>query len=79
MAKAVTAEEPVKLTAQPEPEPKAKKPSFLDADDDEDEEEVSLEPVKRPSKKATSAAAVDAPTGTLAAVVSDWADDEEDD
>jgi hypothetical protein len=80
MAKATTTEEPVKLTAQPEPEPKAKKPSFLDDDDGEDDEEEALaEPVKRPSKKATTAAAVDAPTGTLAAVVSDWADDEEED
>jgi hypothetical protein len=78
MAKATTAEEPAKLTAQPEP--KVKKPSFLDADDGEDDEEEALaEPVKRPSKKATATAAVDAPTGTLAAVVSDWADDEEED
>ena len=75
MANAVTAEEPAKLTAQPET--KAKKPSFLDDDDGEDEEEVSPEPVKRASKKATATAAVDAPTGTLAAVVSDWADDDE--
>jgi hypothetical protein len=76
MTKAVTAEEPAKLTVQPEPEIKAKKPSFLDADDGEDEEEAA-EPVKRPSKKAT--AVVDVPTGSLAAVVSDWADDEEED
>jgi hypothetical protein len=76
MTKSVTTEEPAKLTAQPEP--KAKKPSFLDADDGEDDEEEELPtPVKRASKKTT--AAVDAPTGTLAAVVSDWADDEEED
>jgi hypothetical protein len=77
MTKAPTAEEPAKLTVQPEPELKAKKPSFLDADDGEDEEEAAAEPVKRPSKKAT--AVVDVPTGSLAAVVSDWADDEEED
>jgi hypothetical protein len=71
MTKAVTAEEPAKLTAQPEV--KAKKPSFLDADDEDEEEELP-EPVKRPSKKATAE-----PTGTIAAVVSKWGDDEEDD
>jgi hypothetical protein len=66
-------EEPVKLVTKSSP----KKPSFLDADDGEDDEEALPEPVKRASKKTT--AAVDAPTGTLAAVVSDWADDEEED
>jgi len=71
MTKAVTAEEPAKLTAQPEV--KVKKPSFLDADDEDEEEELP-EPVKRPSKKATAE-----PTGTIAAVVSKWGDDEEDD
>lgn len=72
--KTTAAEEPAKLAAQPEV--KAKKPSFLDEEDEEDDEEEALpEPVKRPSKKA----AAPAPTGTLAAVVSDWADDEEED
>jgi hypothetical protein len=73
MTKAATAEEPAKLTVQPEV--KAKKPSFLDDDDGEDDEELP-EPVKRASKKSASA---DVPAGTLAAVVSDWAEDEEDD
>jgi hypothetical protein len=74
MTKAVTAEEPAKLTAQPEP--KAKKPSFLDEDDGEDDEEEALsEPVKRASKKSTAAT----PTGKLATVVSEWGDDEEED
>jgi len=74
MTKAAPAEEPAKIAAQPEV--KAKKPSFLDADDEEDDEEEALpEPVKRPSKKA----AAEVPSGSLAAVVSDWADDEEDD
>jgi hypothetical protein len=40
---------------------------------DEEEEELP-EPVKRPSKKTTAE-----PTGTIAAVVSQWAEDEEDD
>jgi hypothetical protein len=74
MTKAVTAEEPAKLTAQPEP--KAKKPSFLDADDGEDDEEEELPaPVKRASKKAAEVT----PTGKLASVVSEWGDDEEED
>lgn len=73
--KTVAAEEPAKLAAQPEV--KAKKPSFLDDDDGEDDEEEALpEPVKRPSKKAAPA---EVPAGSLAAVVSDWADDEEED
>jgi hypothetical protein len=72
IVKAVAAEEPAKLAAQAEP--KAKKPSFLDADDEDEEEEDLPEPVKRPSKKATAE-----PTGTIAAVVSQWGDDEEDD
>jgi hypothetical protein len=71
-AKTAAAEEPAKLAAQAEP--KAKKPSFLDADDEDEEEEELPEPVKRPSKKATAE-----PTGTIAAVVSQWGDDEEDD
>jgi hypothetical protein len=72
--KTAAAEEPAKLAAQPEV--KAKKPSFLDDDDSEDDEEEALpEPVKRPSKKA----AAEVPAGSLAAVVSDWADDEEED
>jgi len=55
----------------------AKKPSFLDDDDGEDDEEEALpEPVKRPSEKAAPA---EIPAGSLAAVVSDWADDEEED
>ena len=72
IVKAAAAEEPAKLAAQAEP--KAKKPSFLDADDEDEEEEELPEPVKRPSKKATAE-----PTGTIAAVVSRWGDDEEDD
>jgi hypothetical protein len=72
IVKAAAAEEPAKLAAQAEP--KAKKPSFLDADDEDEEEEELPEPVKRPSKKATAE-----PTGTIAAVVSQWGDDEEDD
>jgi hypothetical protein len=73
--KTAAAEEPAKLAAQPEV--KAKKPSFLDDDDGEDDEEEALpEPVKRPSKKAAPA---EVPAGSLAAVVSDWADDEEED
>jgi hypothetical protein len=72
IVKAAAAEEPAKLAAQAEP--KAKKPSFLDADDEDEEEEDLPEPVKRPSKKATAE-----PTGTIAAVVSQWGDDEEDD
>lgn len=73
IVKAAAAEEPAKLAA--EAAPKAKKPSFLDDDDGEDDEEEALpEPVKRTSKKAAAPAA----TGTLAAVVSDWGDDEED-
>lgn len=68
------AEEPAKLEAQAAP--KAKKPSFLDAEDGEDDEEEALpEPVKRASKKTATAE----PTGTIAAVVSKWGDDEEDD
>ena len=68
------AEETPKLEAQAEP--KAKKPSFLDAEDeaDDDEEEALPEPVKRASKKTATAE----PTGTIAAVVSKWGDDEED-
>ena len=73
MTKAAPAEEPAKLAAQPEV--KAKKPSFLDDDGEDDEEELS-EPVKRTTKKSAPA---DVPAGTLAAVVSDWADDEEED
>lgn len=70
---AAPAEEAPKLETKSSP----KKPSFMDEDDGEDGEEEALpEPVKRPSKKA---AAVEAPTGSLAAVVSDWAEDEEDD
>ena len=72
IAKPAAAEEPAKLAAQAEP--KVKKPSFLDADDEDEEEEELPEPVKRPSKKATAE-----PTGTIAAVVSKWGDDEEDD
>ena len=72
IVKPAAAEEPAKLAAQAEP--KAKKPSFLDADDEDEEEEELPEPVKRPSKKATAE-----PTGTIAAVVSKWGDDEEDD
>jgi hypothetical protein len=73
--KTAAAEEPAKLAAQPEV--KAKKPSFLDDDDGEDDEEEALpEPVKRASKKAAPA---EVPAGSLAAVVSDWADDEEED
>lgn len=76
VVKAAAAEEPAKLAAQAEP--KAKKPSFLDDDDGEDDEEEALpEPVKRPSKK--SAAPAVEPTGSLADVVSNWGDDEEDD
>jgi len=72
---ATPAEEPAKLAAQPEV--KAKKPSFLDDDDGEDDEEEALpEPVKRASKKSAPA---EVPAGSLAAVVSDWADDEEED
>jgi hypothetical protein len=75
MTKAAPTEEPAKLAAQPEV--KAKKPSFLDDEDEADDEEETLpEPVKRASKKSAS---VDAPAGTLAAVVSDWAGDEEED
>jgi hypothetical protein len=79
IVKPAAAEEPAKLAA--EAAPKAKKPSFLDADDEDErapwlkEEEELPEPVKRPSKKA---AAVE-PTGSIAAVVSKWGDDEEDD
>ena len=71
---AAPAEETPKLEAQAEP--KAKKPSFLDAEDeaDDDEEEALPEPVKRASKKTATAE----PTGTIAAVVSKWGDDEED-
>lgn len=72
IVKAAAAEEPAKLAAQAEP--KVKKPSFLDADDEDEEEEELPEPVKRPSKKAAAE-----PTGTIAAVVSQWAEDEEDD
>jgi hypothetical protein len=73
---AAPAEETPALTAQAEP--KAKKPSFLDDEDGEDDEEEELpEPVKRASKKP---AAVDpVPTSKLAAVVGDWAEDEEED
>lgn len=68
------AEEALKLETKAAP--KAKKPSFLDDDDGEDDEEEELPaPVKRASKKS----AAPAPTGTLAAVVSDWEDEEEDD
>lgn len=71
---AAPAEEPAKLEAQAAP--KAKKPSFLDDEDGEDDEEEALpEPVKRASKKTATAE----PTGTIAAVVSKWGDDEEDD
>ena len=73
IVKPAAAEEPAKLAA--EAAPKAKKPSFLDDDDSEDDEEELPEPVKRPSKKATAAE----PTGSLADVVSNWGDDEEDD
>jgi hypothetical protein len=70
---AAPAEEAPKLETKSSP----KKPSFMDDDDGEDDEEEALpEPVKRPSKKA---APVEAPTGSLAAVVSDWADDDEED
>jgi hypothetical protein len=72
--KTAAAEEPTKLAAQPEV--KAKKPSFLDDDGEDDEEEALPEPVKRASKKAAPA---EVPAGSLAAVVSDWADDEEED
>jgi hypothetical protein len=66
------AEEAPKLETKSSP----KKPSFMDDDGEDDEEEALPEPVKRPSKKA---APVEAPTGSLAAVVSDWADDDEED
>lgn len=66
------AEEPVKLVTKSS----TKKPSFLDEnidDDGDDEEEALPEPVKRASKKSTAAT----PTGKLANVVSEWADDDE--
>ena len=66
---------PVEETPKLEVKSSPKKPSFLDDEDGEDDEEELPAPVKRASKKS----AAPAPTGTLAAVVSDWADDEEDD
>jgi len=61
-------EEPVKLVTKSIP----KKPSFMD-NDGEDEEEALPEPVKRASKKTTTAT----PTGKLANVVSEWGDEDE--
>jgi hypothetical protein len=69
---ATPTEEAPKLETKSSP----KKPSFLDANDEEEDEEEELPaPVKRASKKSATVT----PTGTLAAVVSDWGDDEEDD
>jgi hypothetical protein len=66
-------EEPAKL--QLKSETKVKKPTFMDDDGEDDEEEELPAPVKRASKKATTAT----PTGKLANVVSEWGDEDEED
>jgi hypothetical protein len=68
---AAPAEEAPKLEVKSSP----KKPSFMDDEGEDEEEEEMPAPVKRASKKP----AAPAPTGTLAAVVKDWADDDEED